>query len=76
MPGIGGEEVFYELQAINPNVPVFLVSGYSENEIMDRFVNKGLAGFIQKPYTIDSLLQRIQPHLRITTQREKAIDVT
>jgi CheY-like chemotaxis protein len=67
MPGMSGEEVFYELQAINPRVPILLISGYSEHEVMDRFVNKGLAGFIQKPYTIDALLQRIQPHLHATS---------
>ncbi|MFN8493246.1 MAG: response regulator [Caldilineaceae bacterium] len=64
MPGISGEAVFYELQELDPSIPVLLISGYSEHEIMERFVNKGLAGFIQKPYTIDYLLQRIQPHLQ------------
>jgi PAS domain S-box-containing protein len=63
MPGMSGEEVFYKLQAVNSNVPILLISGYSEHEVMDRFVNKGLTGFIQKPYTIESLLQQIQPHL-------------
>lgn len=65
MPGMSGEMIFYELQAINSTIPIILISGYSEHEIMDRFVNKGLAGFIQKPYTIKSLLQQIEPHLHI-----------
>jgi CheY-like chemotaxis protein len=64
MPGMSGEEVFHALQAINPKIPILLISGYSEHEVMERFVNTGLTGFIQKPYTIDSLLQQIQPHLR------------
>lgn len=63
MPGMNGEEVFYKLRAINASVPILLVSGYSEQEVMEQFVNKGLAGFIQKPYTIDSLIQQIEPHL-------------
>jgi len=70
MPGMNGEEVFYKLRAINASVPVLLVSGYSEQEVMDQFVNKGLAGFIQKPYTIDSLIQQIGPHLHGIAQIE------
>jgi CheY-like chemotaxis protein len=66
MPGMNGEEVFYALQAIDPTIPIVIISGYSEQEVMERFVNKRLSGFIQKPFTIDSLLQRIEPHLRFT----------
>jgi len=66
MPEMSGEEVFYILQTINPKVPVLLVSGYSEQEVMERFVNKGLAGFIQKPFDLDSLLQQIQSYLHVS----------
>ncbi len=65
MPGMSGEDVFYELRARNARIPVLLVSGYSEHEVMDRFVNKGLTGFIQKPFTTESLLQQIHPHLQV-----------
>jgi PAS domain S-box-containing protein len=64
MPGMNGEQVFYALQAIDATVPVLIISGYSEQEVMDRFVNKRLAGFIQKPFSVDSLLQKIRPHLQ------------
>jgi PAS domain S-box-containing protein len=71
MPGMSGEEVFYELRRHNTRIPVLLVSGYSEHEVMDRFVNKGLTGFIQKPFTTDSLLQQIQPHLQTNFRQVK-----
>jgi PAS domain S-box-containing protein len=64
MPEMSGEQVFYELRALNPTIPVLLVSGYSEHEVLDRFVNTGLTGFIQKPFTRESLLQQIEPHLQ------------
>ncbi len=73
MPGMSGEMIFHELQAIDPRIPVLLISGYSEHEIMDRFVNKGLAGFIQKPYTIEFLLQRIEPHLHIKSSEKNGL---
>lgn len=63
MPGMSGEEVFPHLQAIGPQVPILIVSGYSESKVMERFVSAGLAGFIPKPYTMDSLLRQVQAHL-------------
>ncbi|MEZ4729704.1 MAG: response regulator [Caldilineaceae bacterium] len=65
MPGMSGEEVFEQLQALDIAIPILLVSGYSRTEIMERFVNTGLAGFIQKPYTADTFLQQVQSHLRL-----------
>lgn len=65
MPGMSGEEVFHQLLATDAHIPILLVSGYSETDVMERFVNKQLAGFIQKPYTSAVLLQHIQAHLRV-----------
>jgi len=50
MPRMNGEDCFCELQKISPNVQVILSSGYSEEDAMASFQDKGLAGFIQKPY--------------------------
>ncbi|MCC6795059.1 MAG: PAS domain S-box protein [Candidatus Hydrogenedentes bacterium] len=55
MPRMNGEETFRELRSIDAGVRVVLSSGYTENEIEARFAGKGLAGFIQKPYTLATL---------------------
>jgi len=55
MPHMSGEEAFRELRRINPEVKVFISSGYSEWEISARFTGKSLAGFIQKPYQMAEL---------------------
>jgi PAS domain S-box-containing protein len=54
MPRMNGETCFDALHKIDPNVPVILSSGYSEEDAMAKFQSKGLAGFIQKPYKIDA----------------------
>lgn len=59
MPRMNGEEVFRELRRRNPDLPVIISSGYSENEIAPRFAGKKLAGFIQKPYRLASLHETI-----------------
>ena len=55
MPGMDGEEAFHELRAIRSDVPVVLCSGYSEQQVAGRFVGKGLAGFLKKPFRMRDL---------------------
>ncbi len=62
MPHMTGEEAFRELRRIDPEVKVFISSGYSEWEISARFAGKSLAGFIQKPYQIADLLEIFRKH--------------
>lgn len=64
MPRMGGEETLQELQRLRSDVRVILSSGYHEQEIRQRFVNQGLAGFIQKPYTVTRLLETLDRVLR------------
>jgi two-component system cell cycle sensor histidine kinase/response regulator CckA len=60
MPVMGGEETFRELKAISPDVRVILSSGYNEVEAVRRFAGKGLAGFVQKPYSSAVLLAKVE----------------
>ena len=41
-------------------VKVIMTSGYNEQEVTQKFVGKGLAGFIQKPYKLSILREAIQ----------------
>ncbi len=60
MPGLDGEEVFQEIKKVKPNVKVILSSGYNEQDVTQKFAGKGLAGFIQKPYVPQTLLEKIK----------------
>jgi len=64
MPVISGEETLRRLQVADPNVRVLLTSGYNEDEAVERFAGRGLAGFIQKPYTAAALAERVKEALR------------
>jgi signal transduction histidine kinase/CheY-like chemotaxis protein len=55
MPGMGGEETFRCLRNINPNVRIIISSGYSETEVADFFANEKVSGFLQKPFTMETL---------------------
>jgi two-component system cell cycle sensor histidine kinase/response regulator CckA len=60
MPGMGGEETFRRLKAIRPEVPVLLSSGFDELEAARRFQAGGIAGFLQKPYTLAQLAEKVK----------------
>ncbi len=55
MPKMDGKACFRELRRINADVQVVLSSGYNEQDATSRFAGKGLAGFIQKPYSPEAL---------------------
>jgi len=59
MPRMDGEETWMEISAIKPDIPVILMSGYSESEATSRFEGKKIAGFIQKPYQLEELRQKL-----------------
>jgi two-component system, cell cycle sensor histidine kinase and response regulator CckA len=60
MPQMDGEETFREFCRIDARVPVVLMSGFTENDTVDRFAGKGLAGFIQKPFDRQRLQAKLQ----------------
>jgi two-component system, cell cycle sensor histidine kinase and response regulator CckA len=64
MPGMDGQETFRQLRQVNPDVQVILSSGYSQYETGRRFEGQGLAGFLQKPYALETFIQEVRRHLR------------
>ena len=66
MPGMDGHETFEKLRSIRADVLVVLSSGYSEVSATERFDGAMPAGFIQKPYTVRSLGEKIK---EVITQR-------
>jgi PAS domain S-box-containing protein len=63
MPLMSGEETLRHLKVIDPGVRVVLSSGFNEVEAVQRFTGKGLAGFIQKPYTAVALARKVKEAL-------------
>jgi CheY-like chemotaxis protein len=59
MPKMNGEETFTEIRRIRGDVPVILTSGYNEIEATRRFTSKGLAGFLEKPFTPSDLAAKL-----------------
>jgi PAS domain S-box-containing protein len=60
MPDLGGSETFDGLLDIDPNVKVLLSSGYSLVGQAREIMEKGCRGFIQKPFGIHDLAEKIR----------------
>ena len=63
MPRMDGEEACRELRRVDPQVPIVIASGYSEQEVAERFATHRIAGFIQKPYRLETLAARLRAAL-------------
>jgi two-component system cell cycle sensor histidine kinase/response regulator CckA len=60
MPEMGGGEVYDRLKEINPHVRVLLSSGYSIDGEASEILKRGCNGFVQKPFSMKELSQRIR----------------
>jgi signal transduction histidine kinase/ActR/RegA family two-component response regulator len=55
MPRLSGAETFRQLREIRTEVRVILMSGYNQQEASGSFAGKGLAGFLEKPFSTQAL---------------------
>jgi CheY-like chemotaxis protein len=60
IPGMDGGVIFDRIRQIQPDMPVILSSGYAINGQADKIMRRGCKGFIQKPYNISELSQKIK----------------
>jgi PAS domain S-box-containing protein len=69
MPRMGGEDAFREMRAAKPDLRVILMSGFNEQDAINRFTGKGLAGFLQKPFKPDALRAKLREMLGATSRK-------
>jgi signal transduction histidine kinase/ligand-binding sensor domain-containing protein/CheY-like chemotaxis protein len=59
MPDMNGKEVAERIRAINPDVPILMVSGYADDNISQEEIRKYGYHFMRKPFTIVELSQKL-----------------
>jgi PAS domain S-box-containing protein len=60
MPGMSGSETFDHLRTMDPEVKVLLASGYSLNQRANQILARGCDGFLQKPFDLPLLSQKLR----------------
>jgi len=73
MPEMDGEETFNALKKIDSTAKVIIVSGFSLQEIEERFNNRGLLGALHKPYTLKELKKILRAHFDDSTPDEQPV---
>ena len=63
MPVMTGEQALPLIRAMRPGIPIILSSGFDETEISRRFASAGLAGVLQKPYTVTAITFKVEQAL-------------
>ena len=58
MPRMGGAETFRRLRAKRPELPILMMSGYTEQVVAPQFSGSGpgITGFLQKPFLAEDLI--------------------
>jgi DNA-binding response OmpR family regulator len=59
MPKLNGRDTFFEMRAINNYVKAVLISGFSIDGEVQRLLDAGMKGFIQKPFNMRELSKTI-----------------
>lgn len=66
MPGMSGRELVQALHQIRPDLKALYVSGYTEDEIIRRGLHDPSVAFLQKPFTADELVDKVQSLLEVS----------
>lgn len=64
MPGLGGRATFELLKSMNPQIKVILASGCGLNNSAQDLMERGIKGFLPKPFKIDELSRKIHEVLK------------
>ena len=59
LPDIDGVDFFEQVKAIDPDVAVIMMTGYSETELMQRVISQGAYTCIYKPFNVDRVISLV-----------------
>ena len=60
MPDMSGSDTYDRMKEFNPDIKVLLASGYSINGQATEIMDRGCSGFIQKPFKMKELSQKLR----------------
>ena len=60
LPDIPGDEVYVQLKEIHPDLPIVVITGYPDSEILSKILSTGPVTVIKKPIEFDQLNKAVK----------------
>jgi CheY-like chemotaxis protein len=71
MPMMDGEETFERLRQMAPKVKVVLMAGFVDSGRLEKMMNKGMSGFVGKPFAPVEILAVVTSVISAAEQSQK-----
>jgi excisionase family DNA binding protein len=65
MPGADGAEILRNIRAVKENLPVIIITGYPDSEIMENAIKQGPIGLMKKPFDNADILNAVNSFLKV-----------
>lgn len=72
MPHMSGKEAFKKIRSLYPNLPILLISGYTDPIIVETLIHDRFSAFLPKPYTYELLSEQLSILLKQFSINEKS----
>jgi len=69
MPGMDGAELFRQIKTIKPDLPVAIITGYPDSDMMAQALALSPLGVMNKPFNEADIASTVANFLRITRRR-------
>ncbi len=60
LPGMNGVESFLEIRKLKPDAKVFMMTGFSVEELLRKAIDNGAVGVFHKPLDLDDVLKALE----------------
>jgi excisionase family DNA binding protein len=60
LPDITGDEVYKQAKELQPDLPIVIITGYPDSEMLDNILKFGMVPVLKKPLRVEVLLQAMK----------------
>jgi len=64
IPGTDGATVFRRIRLVKPDLPVTIITGYPDSDLMMSAMSNGPFSIMKKPFTVSDILAMVNNYLR------------
>ena len=68
LPEIDGANLFRSIKTVKPDLPVTIITGYPDSDLMMNALTCGPFGVMKKPFTPSDIFKAVNNHLRSAVQ--------